>query len=480
MNLKIKIAITLVVGLLLTVTGLQFLYNYNLYRTETVVFTRIADESLKEAIQLSRDQKRQTMLKNLKCYLENPKYFKIIVEKKESLKFSLIERSPKIKNHDRLTMSFQDLNLDNGDLKGKEKDIFISRFLKNVDDDLKEYYTWYYTPLVGDFIDHQFEINVITLNKVQENYLNILKQKGINEAFVFNKPNRDEITTHTYEVEPRVKDRINVYVAFPNPMKYFLRQQIWTILGSFLLVCIILISSVYLTRLLLSQERLNKEKDQLMLHLSHELRTPVTSIQIAAEGMRDHVQDEKERIEYINIILDKAKELSSFTHDVLNELSLNKAHFFVEEYDLSDLIIRLKGRFENERVIIDVKEINPTKIFINSRHFENALNNIIGNAIKYNKNENPKIVIRSRDTKEAIEIMLEDNGEGIEDQYKKKVFKRFFRIPKESGYIYETKGFGIGLSYVKYVMDLHKASIEILDAKPQGTIFKIILPHAEA
>ncbi|QDZ64142.1 hypothetical protein EVD20_18870 [Elizabethkingia bruuniana] len=93
-----------------------------------MVFTRIADESLKEAIQLSRDQKRQTMLRNLKCYLENPKYFKIIVEKQEPLKFSLIERSPKIKNHDRLTMSFQDLNLDNGDLKGKEKDIFISRF----------------------------------------------------------------------------------------------------------------------------------------------------------------------------------------------------------------------------------------------------------------------------------------------------------------------------------------------------------------
>ena len=480
MNLKIKIAVTLVVGLLLTVTGLQFLYNYNLYRTETTVFTRTADESLKEAIQLSRDQKRQTMLRNLKCYLENPKYFKIIVEKQEPLKFSLIERSPKIKNHDRLTMSFQNLNLDNEDLKGKEKDIFIPRFLKNVDDDLKEYYTWYYTPLVGDFIDNQFEINVITLNKVQENYLNILKQKGINEFFVFNKPNRGEVTTHTYEVEPRVKNIMNVYAAFPNPMKYFLRQQIWTILGSFLLVCVVLISSVYLTKLLLSQERLGKEKDQLMQHLSHELRTPVSSIQIAAEGMRDHLQGERERREYINIILDKTKELSSFTHDVLNELSLNKTRFFVEEYDLSDILIRLKNRFENERVVIDVIEINPVKIFINVKHFENALNNLIENAIKYNKNETPRIIIRSRNIKKAIEITLEDNGEGIEDQYKKKVFKRFFRVPKESGYIYETKGFGIGLSYVKYVIELHKASIEILDADPQGTIFKIILPYAKA
>ena len=480
MNFRIKLAIVLILAVLLSIVCLQLLYNYNLYNTETITFKRQANEALKEAIKISRDQKRARTISALKSRLENPNFYEVKTVWKDAIKemqFQLIEVHSQNENK-QLSMSFADLDLAPSDFKGKEKEIFIPRFLETVDKDLQKDYMWYYTQDVGDFLIAQNKKDRISLAQIKLNLQKVLSAKGINTNFELNGNKQTKIVTETYQVEPDYFAKIKVYAAFPNVFSFYLKTQIWSIVGSLFLILIVFWAGIYLTRLLVTQEKLSKEKDALMSHISHELRTPITAIQISAEAMKSFDQTEEERQQYLDIILHKSRELSNFTHDILNELNLGKSSIIWQEVDIKSLFLKLKNEFQNDKVEISV-ESESLKIFVNEMHFENALRNIISNGIKYNQSPITKLKLRAKSLNNNALIEIQDNGIGIEDRYKKKIFDQFFRITDVNSKVYNVQGFGVGLSYVKRVMDLHKASIQVMDAVPQGSIFRIVLPNGK-
>ncbi len=477
MIFKIKLAIFIMTTLLIGLVGLQTLYNYNLYMTESQVFKRSIDESLKEAIQLSRKQKRDRTIAALKKRLENPSLFDLKTVWKENsntLQFQLREVNSNNKNK-QLSISFEDLNK-RPVLKGQEKDMFIPRFLQNVEKDLQKEYMWYYTQDIGDFLIAQNKKDRISLDQLKTNFEKILKAKNRETNFVFNARKENSIVTQTYEIEPDYYAKKQVYAVFPNATAHLLKQQLWSILGSFFLVFTVLIASIYVTKLLLTQERLAKEKDALMSHISHELRTPIAAIQVTAEAMKTFDQTKEEQSQYLNIILRKTQELSTFTHDILNELNLSKSRFYKEEFPIKILFENLKKEIGTESIKLNIDAENILLI-ANKKHIENLLRNLIANSIKYNESDSIRIILRAYIANKSVYLEVQDNGIGIQDLHKKKIFDPFYRVTNPENKTYKVPGFGIGLSYVKRVVELHNAQIEILDVLPNGSIFKLKFPH---
>jgi len=428
MNFKIKLAIFIMTTLLIALVGLQTLYNYNLYMTESQVFKRSVDESLKEAIQLSRKQKRDRTIAALKKRLENPSLFTLNTAWKENsktLQFQLREVNSNNKNK-QLSISFEDLN-NKPILKGQEKGLFIPRFLQNVEKDLQKEYMWYYTQDIGDFLTEQNKKDRISLDQLKPNFEKILKSKNRETNFVLNGKNENSIVTQTYELEPDYFAKIHVYAVFPKVTKHLLKQQIWSIMGSFFLVFTVLIASVYITKLLLSQERLAKEKDVLMSHISHELRTPIAAIQVTAEAMKTFDQTKEEQFQYLNLILGKAQELSTFTHDILNELNLSKSRLYKEEFSINTLFEKLKKEIETDTIKLNIDTEN-IKMIANKKHVESLLRNLIANSIKYNESNSIRIILRSYIAKKFVYLEVQDNGIGIQNEHKKKIFDPFYRV----------------------------------------------------
>jgi|GEM_PF-1569000 len=481
MNRKIKLALIFLLILLGALLGLQFLYNQNLYKFETKVLQREVNEALQEAIAISVRQKHEKMLKSLEVFLENPQEFEVKTrwnETENKIQFSLNEVNPIVKGHKGLTMSFEDLQETPESIKGREREVFIQRFLKTVEADLEKNYLWYYTPKVGELLHRVQDSEEVTLEQVTQNLHQVLNKRNLPTTFALNAKDKKGIVTKNYYVDKSYKNKQAVYAVFPNPMWYILSQQIASIVGSLVLVIIVVFSFIYLMRLLLTQEKLNEEREHLIALISHELRTPVASISLTAEALKNFQQSPKERIGYLNIILSKTKELETLISDILNEITLKKQTFVGEKVNIQELLSEMKFDFKDKDLLVDVSE-NELYAVGDKRLLGSALRNLIENGYKYNSSTQPQVCIKAYKKGGHLIINVEDNGIGIEARYRNKIFEKFFRIHPEKSDIYNTQGFGIGLSYVKQVLDLHRARIEVLQRPEGGTIFKIFFPNEE-
>jgi len=279
----------------------------------------------------------------------------------------------------------------------------------------------------------------------------------------------------TYSKSTYLKEYESLELEFPNQTKAYLKKGLLGILLSILFSIAIIASLFYLLNIINKQKAIAEIKNDFISNITHEFKTPITTIGLAIEGIQNFTeQGNKERTkEYLNITNNQLKKLHVMVEKILETSALDSENLLLqkETNNVIELIEKITNKY---KVYYPEKEFNFTTnttsvlIDVDTFHFENAINNIIDNAYKYGSGL-IKVVINSN--KETINILISDDGI-IPKAQKTKIFDKFYRIPQ--GNQHDVKGFGIGLYYSKKIIEKHQGTLRLLDTK--NTIFKISLP----
>lgn len=268
----------------------------------------------------------------------------------------------------------------------------------------------------------------------------------------------------------------NFAIYFPRKKSYLAGElDIW-IFSTAVLLCMSGFFA-YAIASLLRERKFSELKNDFINNMTHEFKTPVTNIGIAAEILKKKIQTENQP--YVDILLKENEKLRKKIDQVLLGASVDQLRRPALAYlDLHQLILdcaetfHFKLKQRNGLIQLDFKASDPT-ILGDRELLSQAISNLIDNAEKYSV-QDPKIIVRTKDLVHGIEIQVIDSGIGITASMAKKVFEKFFRVP--SGNIHSVKGFGLGLNFVKQVIRSHKGHIDLLSELNQGTEVRIMLP----
>lgn len=278
-------------------------------------------------------------------------------------------------------------------------------------------------------------------------------------------------------------DKLNsLWVSFPTKKDYLL-SEISLLVPAFVFTLILLITFIISIYLIFRQKRLSEMKSDFMNNMTHELKTPVSTISLAAQMLKDPgIMKSPDIFNHISsVINDETKRLSFQVEKVL-QMSLfekQQATLKFKELDVNDIIVNIANTFQLKvekfggSIDIDL-EADDTLVNADEMHFTNVVFNLLDNALKYRREDIPlELMIRTWNQNNKIYISVEDNGIGIKKEDAKKVFERFYRV--STGNRHDVKGFGLGLAYVKKIVDDHKGSIKVESELGQGTKFIISL-----
>ena len=333
----------------------------------------------------------------------------------------------------------------------------------------------------NDSLDHQ---------KVDSILKNQLTTKGISTSFYLNHRKEDTLFFSTKKENQEVlkltrnakstylkgKEKLTLY--YKNPINEALKRSFTGILLSLLLSLAIISSLFYLLKIINQQKELAEIKNDLISNITHEFKTPITTVSTAIEAIDNFnaINDKEKTKKYLSISSIQLKKLHEMVEKLLETATLDSESLLLkkEETNLVDLIQKTTNKHQligNKKVIFFSSNISEVVVNIDAFHFENAVSNLIDNAVKYGGND---IQVNLNVLPNTIEISVIDNGNGIEKKQQEKIFDKFYRIPK--GNTHDVKGFGIGLYYTKKIIEKHGGNI-MLDPNTNNTIFKIILPN---
>ena len=327
----------------------------------------------------------------------------------------------------------------------------------------------------------------------------LLSNAGLSVPFSFQVVNpNNEVVYSSPGYPEKTNNEVFTQVLFPNdpPSKLnYLRvyfptkgEHVFSELGfvvpSLIFTVILLITFIFTIISLFKQKRLSEMKNDFINNMTHELKTPVSTISLAAQMLKDaSIAKSPEVFKHVSsVINDETKRLSFQVEKVL-QMSLfdkQRATLKLKEKDANDLIVNvanthvLKVEKYGGSLDIDLQAVEDT-VKIDEMHFTNVLFNLLDNAIKYKKEETPlKLMMKTWNESGKLFISVEDNGIGMKKEYVKRVFDRFYRIP--TGNIHDVKGFGLGLAYVHKIVSDHDGTIRVESELGKGTKFIISLP----
>jgi len=252
---------------------------------------------------------------------------------------------------------------------------------------------------------------------------------------------------------------------------------------SFILLFVVFISFYLIFRSLRQAHLLSALKNDFISNISHELKTPVSTISVALEALSnfDAGNDPKLRKEYIEISQMEAERLDMLVNKTLNINLYEQGKFVLDQQDISldseiDRILRsLKPSLEQKQIQLEyTKEGLDFSVFADRTHMTNVFYNLLENAIKYSPSPS-KIEVELADRSNRVVLVVKDHGIGIEEQYVNKIFDKFFRVPQ--GDIHNVKGHGLGLSYVREVLHKHGGEIRVSSKFGEGSSFEVIIPR---
>jgi two-component system, OmpR family, phosphate regulon sensor histidine kinase PhoR len=270
-------------------------------------------------------------------------------------------------------------------------------------------------------------------------------------------------------------------IMFPSRTKFFLEKTGLMFLSSVILIFLLIISISYLLRLYQQELRIAEHTKELLNNVSHEFKTPLTSIALASNMIRKkRYTDQIKLNNYADLIFKENKKLQHLVESLLHLAAIerNEFDYSKESLNLNDII--LDGVSTVEMILLEAGgtiktelETSNSEIVADKLHLTNVVVNLISNAIKYSK-KSPDIEIRTKILGEKVHIIVKDNGIGIPLKYQKLIFQNYYRVPV--GDVHNSKGFGIGLAYVKKVIEAHQGSVAVESKVNQGSIFTIKLP----
>ncbi len=344
------------------------------------------------------------------------------------------------------------------------------------------------------FDDISLRLNVVVLdsilsrnlinNKLDTNFtFNIIGDDVRVPDFIVNRTHfdaaltADQFSTLLYPNDI-VKGNYKLAIAFPEKKFFLWKEMAGTLLGSLLLVMIIVFAFYLSVSTIYRQKQLSEIKNDFISNMTHELKTPISTISLACEAIQDpDVGNDKSTLEsFVGMIQQENKRLGKLVENVLQTSLLDKGEMKLKRSEirldnlLNDITDAFQIRFKNEGGEIIVDKSEPIIANIDRIHFGNIIYNLLDNALKYCA-VTPYVKIELEKTQKGFYLAIKDNGIGISREDQKRIFEKLYRVP--TGDIHNVKGFGLGLNYVESIVRLHNGDISVDSSLGKGSTFKI-------
>ena len=330
------------------------------------------------------------------------------------------------------------------------------------------------------------EINFTRLDSI---FTNQLSKKGIKTPHYLvlleknikvresNKAKDIELSLFSNSKSTFLRPDQNLRAYYKDPTIEALKKSSTGILLSLLLSISVIFCLIYLLKIISTQKELAEIKNDLINNITHEFKTPIATISTAVEAIESfNVIDNKEKTKkYAAISAFQIKKLHVMVEKLLETATLDSESLMLqkEPTNIVDLIAKIAKKFEllTKKDIKFTTNIDSKILKIDLFHFENAISNLVDNAIKYGGDS---IEINLNSVLNVTEISVADNGKGIEKSHQERIFDKFYRVPK--GNTHDVKGFGIGLYYTQKIIGKHNGSINV-SSSFNNTIFKLQIPN---
>jgi two-component system phosphate regulon sensor histidine kinase PhoR len=277
----------------------------------------------------------------------------------------------------------------------------------------------------------------------------------------------------------------HLVVIVPDFKTQVWESLMWMIVGALVFSIIILAAFALTVHTLLKQKKLSEIKSDFINNMTHEFKTPLATISLAVDAIKnDKVQQNPEKMNYFSgIIKEENKRMNKHVETILQAALLDRQELKLDmkrvrasallEKALNNYQLQLQDK--NGKVEMNFKAENDL-IVADENHFTNMLSNLFDNAIKYSK-DNICIKVLTCNVGKRLQIKIEDNGIGMNKETTKRIFEKFYRA--HTGNIHNVKGFGLGMSYVKTVIDVHKGRIKVESTLGKGSCFTVEVPVAD-
>ena len=273
-----------------------------------------------------------------------------------------------------------------------------------------------------------------------------------------------------------------ISVYFPGDRQQ-MRQSLGVLGGSSLLITLILVMLFSLTLyIIFKQKRLSELKNDFVNNMTHELKTPISTISLASQMLSDRsIPDEQKNLGQISKIIQAESKQLGFQVERVLQMAIfdhGQLKLKLEQLDLHDIIETVAQNFllqlDKRGGKLDfLPEAESALIEGDAMHITNVVSNLIENAMKYTK-KTPQITLSTASEEGNVVLSVSDNGIGISKEDQKRIFDKFFRVP--TGNVHNVKGFGLGLSYVKLIVEHHHGNIRVKSEPDKGSRFDIHLP----
>jgi two-component system, OmpR family, phosphate regulon sensor histidine kinase PhoR len=271
-------------------------------------------------------------------------------------------------------------------------------------------------------------------------------------------------------------------IYFPEQRSDLFRSTAFLIFPSVLLTLIIMGIFIVTLQIILRQKKISQIKNDFINNMTHELKTPISTISLASQMLRDStVVHSQKTVDHISgVIFDESERLTNQVEKVLQMAVFNEGKLKLKfsDIDLNKLVDTISSNFEirvsteNGKLNTELSAENPY-IKGDEVHITNVIFNLLDNAMKYSK-EKPQIELSTENKNGWVVVQVKDNGIGIPKEHQSQIFEKFYRVP--TGNLHNVKGFGLGLSYVKRIVEDHNGKIKVESTLGKGTRFRIFFP----
>lgn len=361
------------------------------------------------------------------------------------------------------------------------------------------------TAFVGDIVNRLMEVNLfekitdrIDASELEKLLTEELNNKGISTQFDFgvyqtngkavivSNENDGKIRDSSFKTKLFPNDIVDsnsfLKIHFPQQRSFLVHQIWWMLLLSGFIVVAIIVVFISAIKTIISQKEVSEIKNDFINNMTHELKTPISTISLACEALSDDSIAETPGVSsrYIKMIDDENKRLGLLVENVLQSAIFDKGEFKLkpEELDIHDIISSVVGKLEMQikkrgGSISENLQATRSVLKFDRVHLSNVVSNLIDNAIKYSEDK-PEIVVKTSSNETSFIVSVTDNGIGISDENQKKIFDKLYRVP--TGNLHNAKGFGLGLSYVKIITEKHRGTVSVISTPGKGSTFTIEIP----
>jgi two-component system, OmpR family, phosphate regulon sensor histidine kinase PhoR len=351
---------------------------------------------------------------------------------------------------------------------------------------INEVYQWEKTlELDSNEIDYTLR-QALAFSGIQTPYEYAVIKNGIVQNGTFKKSQKNDFLKSKYMVrlfpDNIISQDLILSVIFPEKTNYVLGSMLWILGGSLLFSLFILATFALSLYFIIRQKKISEMKSDFINNMTHEFKTPIATISLAADTITNSkvIKDEASIKHFIGMIKKENSRMNKKVETILQIASLDKKEieFKYENVSIHTIIehaletIEIQVHQRNGRIKLNRNAENPF-IYGDGEHLTNLVNNLLDNAIKYSP-ESPEIIITTGNKEKGVILSVEDKGIGMSKAVQSKIFERFYR--QSSGNVHDVKGFGLGLNYVRSIVEAHKGNINVYSEPGKGSRFEIFLP----